>query len=372
MKQLKKWLLPVMFCIVLCSISILLFRPGKEYSATEKRYLTQRPVWSWEQVRSGAFQQQLEKWSADQFPGRDLWVSIHSYSQLLLGRNALQNVYLAENGYLIAEPASDTTELFEANLQRFERFAASCPVPVSFMMVPSGGWLMEELLPKDHLEYPDDVMYELAQKSEHMRVLDPRDALRHADAVKPVQYRTDHHLTSYGNFVLSKVWWESQGLAPVEEEAFEQETVEGFCGSAWSGSGYRLTKPETVELWDSGAPVTVTIEDPGKEPVVSDSVFFREHLKELDHYPVFLDGNHCRTMIENPQGTEGTLLILKDSYGHCFTTMLTQRYEKIILLDLRFYRGSVSDVVTEEGVDQVLILYGTSTLLTDTNSAWLS
>ena len=40
-------------------------------------------------------------------------------------------------------------------------------------------------------------------------------------------------------------------------------------------------------------------------------------------------------------------------------------------LDLRYYRGKVSDFTADHNVDELLFLYGTSTLLTDTNSAWL-
>ena len=41
------------------------------------------------------------------------------------------------------------------------------------------------------------------------------------------------------------------------------------------------------------------------------------------------------------------------------------------LLDLRYYRGNVTQLVQDYGVEELLFLYGTSTLLTDTNSAWL-
>lgn len=373
MKKIQRWLSPVMFCLVLFGLSaLLLFGNNREYSQTEKRFLTQMPQWSWKAVQDGSFQKQLEDWTADQFPARDLWVGIHSYAQLLTGRASLQEIYFCKNDYLISAPASQDLSVFQTNLERFDAFAEECEVPVSMMMVPSAGWLKEDLLPAGHLIYPDEKQYALAEEVvRHMTMIDPREALNHADALRPVQYRTDHHLTAYGNYVLSSCWWQHQGLPVIPEESYRIEAVNSFYGSTWSGSGYRLTEADTLELWDCGVPVRVTVTDPGKEEIVSDSLFFREHLSQLDQYPVYLDGNHCQTVIENSQGTEGTLLILKDSYAHCFATLLAERYEKIILMDLRYYRGEVSKLIETYAVDQVLFLYGTSTLLTDTNSAWL-
>lgn len=373
MNRMQKWLSPVMFCIILFGLSgWLLFSGSREYSQTEKRYLTKPPQWDWNAVMEGRFQQQLEDWTADQFPARDLWVSIHGYAQLLTGRNSLQDVYLCKDGYLISAPAGQDLTVFQNNLKRFDDFAGACEVPVSMILVPSGGWLKEELLPAGHLTYPDDEQFAFAKEAlEHIALIDPREPLKQADMIRPVQYRTDHHLTAYGSYILSNCWWEHLGLPAAAESDFQVETSEGFYGSSWSGSGYRLTKPDTLELWSTDTPVQVTITDPGKEEIRSDSLFFRDHLKELDQYPVYLDGNHCQTVIENSQGTEGTLLVLKDSYAHCVATMLAERYERIILMDLRYYRGEVSKLIKEYDVDQVLFLYGTSTLLTDTNSAWL-
>lgn len=374
MKKIQKWLSPVMFCLFLFVLSgMLLFGNDREYSETEKRYLTQPPKWNWSAVRSGSFQKQLESWTEDQFPARDLWVSIHSYAQLLTGRSSLQDVYFCRDGYLINAPATQDLTVFQTNLERFDAFAKECDVPVSLMMVPSAGCLKEELLPAGHLPYPDKSQYELAEENvTHMTVINPLKALKDADLHQAVQYRTDHHLTAYGNYILSECWWRHQGLPSLPVDHFNIERSDNFYGSSWSGSGYRLTKPDMLELWDSGGEVCVTITDPGKEPIASDSLFFREHLKELDQYPVYLDGNHCQTVIENPEGTEGTLLILKDSYAHCFAAMLAERYETMILMDLRYYRGEISQMIRDYAVDQVLVLYGTSTLLTDTNSAWLS
>lgn len=368
----KKWyprMLAALFCLFLFVPGILLlFGPKETYSEREKRYLAQGPAWSWEGLLDGSSRTDLEAWLEDQFPGRDAWVGLNAYWTLATGRNAWQDIYLAREDYLLKAPEKLNLENFQKSLKRFESFAADSGLPTSMLLVPTPGAAKEALLPMGHLPYHDELLYETAAETlDHVALLDPRAALAQGD----VYYHTDHHLTSCGNYQLYTAWREARGLSYLPTEAYVVETIDGFYGTAWSGSGYWLTPPDAVELWDSGATVSVTVSDGGKEPMTADSLFFREHLEELDKYPVFLDGNHTLTEIHNPDAPEGTLLIIKDSYAHGFAPFLADHYQHIYLLDLRFYRGSVTDFIQEKQVEELLYLYGISTLLTDTNSAWL-
>lgn len=372
MEKRRNWLCTAVFCLFLFGTAAALFLlPQRTYSEREKRYLAETPDLSWSGILDGSVQKELEAWLADQFPGRDAYVGLNAYWTLASGRNALQKYYFSGEEYLIGAPAGEDLSIFEKSLARFDGFAASCGVPVSMIMVPSTGWLKEPLLPAFHSAYPDEQMFEEASQLEHLTFYDFRQALRQADQTQSVAYRTDHHLTSYGNYILYAAWRQANGLPYLQPEDYAVETVPGFRGTTWSGSGYWLTPPDTLELWDSGAQVAVTITDGGEDPVTGSSLFFRDHLEELDKYPVFLDGNHCQVEIHNPSAPKGTLLLIKDSYAHCFTTFLAGHYETIYMLDLRYYRGSITDFIAEHGVEEVLFFYGTSTLLTDTNSAWL-
>jgi len=372
MEKIRNILCPLVFCLFLLILSgLLLFWPDRAYSEVEKQYLAQSPDLSVEAVLDGTYQQDLEDWVEAQFPGRELFVGINAYWQLLQGRNVQQGIYYAEDGYLINDPETLNMENFERNLGIINGFAERIGVPTDMILVPSTGSMLTDKLPLGHGDYADDSLFQTAQtRLTQVDFADLRPAL--AAQTEQVFYRTDHHLTAAGNYALYAAWREQQGKAVTPRADFQVETIDGFCGTTWSGSGYWLTEPDTVELWDSGAAVTVTITDAGEEPVISDSLFFREHLEELDMYPVYLDGNHTLVEIENPRAPEGTILLIKDSYAHCFAPFLADHYQKVILVDLRFYRLPVSALIEEMGVDEVLFLYGANTLLTDTNLRWLS
>ncbi len=354
-------------------LAVLFFaHPHKDYSEREKRYLSEFPELSAESITSGKAQSAFEEWYADRFPFRDFWVGLNAYTKLAEGRNAQGEFYHAKEGYLIGAPKTQSLAQFEKNLANIDKFAATAGLPASLLMIPSPGAFHEDLLPAGHGDYQNDRLYELAGKTlQAVSLIDPRAALSSAEEEEPVFYRTDHHLTEWGCHAAYSAWREARRLSAPPPESFRISPYPGFYGTAWSGSGYWLTEPDVIELWDGGGKLKVTIEDGGERPVVSDSLFFREHRDELDKYPVYIDGNHALTTIENPDAAGGTLLVVKDSYAHGFTPFLAKDFKTVYLLDLRYYRGSVSGFIKEKGVEELLCLYGADTLLTDSNSAWL-
>lgn len=373
MKKLYHFLPALVFLVFLAAMALLLlFSPVREYSENEKRYLAGRPEVSAENILSGEAQKELEKFTADQIPGRDFFVGVNAYWNLATGRNAAQDIYYCDEGYLINAPKQVDEKIFTDNLTRFDQFAEKLGVPADLVMVPTTGYLMEEVLPAFHKEYQDDALYDLASTLlENIRLVDVRDALKQGKDGGQICYRTDHHLTSYGNYLLYEAYQKANNGTYLSRDAYEVTSYDGFYGTDWSGSGYWLVDPDTVEVWDAGLAPTVTLIDGGAEPKVSNDLFYLSHLENLDKYPIFLDGNHAMVTIHNPDAQGGNLLVIRDSYAHCLSTFLAADYQNIYLVDLRYYRQSVSEFVAEHPVDRVLYLYGMDNLITDTNSAWL-
>ncbi len=372
MKTLWKALPGLVFVLFLAVMALgLLFLPTREYSENEKRYLEKPPELNFGEIMEGKTQEKLEKYTADQIPGRDLFVGINACWNLATGRNAAQDIYLCREDYLINAPKQGKGEIYQSNLTRFDAFAQSTGLPADLVIVPSTGYLMEPVLPAFHGRYEDDALFAQAQESlQHIRLLDLRESLKAAAAQRQVCYRTDHHLTAFGNYLIYQAYQQALGQPVTPQTEYTMEVHGGFYGTTWSGSGLWFTPPDNVELWCRDFPVTVQFDD-GAEQTTEDRLFYRENLEGLDKYPVFLDGNHSLVTIQNPQAQGGSLLLIRDSYGHCLAPFLAEHYQTIYLVDLRYYRSALSAFLAEHPVDRILYLYGIDNLLTDTNSAWL-
>lgn len=366
MKQWKQMISGVVFLAFLtcCTVAFFLL-PKAEVSRNEKRVLATFPKLDFSAIADGSYGQALENYLTDHFPGREFWVGVNAYTELLTGGNGLSGIYAAD-GRLIAAPGVWNENQARTNIGRFRTFTEALGLPASIMPVPAAGYVMAEKLPANHQAYWDDAFYALLEKEAgEMAVIDLRQVLAGSD---DFYYRTDHHLTSAGSYEMYKAYCKVLGLAPAEFEKTRESS--GFYGTGYAKSGLWLTAPDTLEIWTAKNPGTyrVTIGDK-----VYDSLYFNDHLTELDQYPVFLDGNHGLVTVANENCSNGRrLLLIKDSYAHCFATFAIENYEEIIMVDLRYYREDVKTLAEEYGCTELLYLYGVENLATSTDTFWLN
>ncbi len=374
MRNVKIYMPAIAFICIMAVFSVMFFAlPKQDFSATEKRVLAETPELTVKSLADGTYTQQVDTYFSDHFPGRNWFVGINAYYELGTGRGGASDIYFGKDGYLIAAPADFSAEHVTANVSRFAAFAENNGLSASLMIVPSTGYILDDKLPAVHKKYTDDAMFAAADAAKgDMTFIDLREPFKAATADTQIYYKTDHHVTSAGAYVMYEAYADYAALTPQTEYRIETET--DFYGTGYSRSGYWLSDPDTIEMWHNDAlNVTVEIYENSPTPAMtSDSVFFPARLEEADKYPVFLDGNHALTKITNPDATGGKLLIVKDSFAHCFTGFLAQHYSEIYMVDMRYYRQSVSALVADNGIDEVLYLYGTENLSTDSaNSIFL-
>ena len=65
------------------------------------------------------------------------------------------------------------------------------------------------------------------------------------------------------------------------------------------------------------------------------------------------------------------LLVIRDSYSNCLGTFLANNYAQVVLVDLRYYKEPLTELVAAEGFDDVLVCYSLGNFLTDANIIWL-
>ena len=360
-----------LFCAFIGVFALLyIFLPKKDFSENEKRNLAKFPKATLETIFDGSFEADFETWLSDHVPGRDFLVGLHSYYELISGRNGLGGVILGKDGQLFAAPEAMNADAVTGKCSRINALAETTGLPTSVMLIPTSGYMHEDDLPALHAQYHDAEISSLVSSSlsENIPFIWPEGYFSQLTDVD-LYYNTDHHLTSRGSYEAYSMYAQSLGLVPVDYADFDVETIQNFYGSMYAKAGLWNTEPDQVEIWRSKNLENVTVSFDDREP--SDSMFFTEHLTEMDKYPVFLDGNHALVTIDTGRTSGEDLLIIRDSFGHCFAPFAADHFKTITLVDLRYFRRPVSELVQELGTDRVLVLYGVDTFLTDTNFAWL-
>lgn len=376
--KIGKYIPAVVFLIFIYGMALwFLFSPKTDYSSSEKRYLQKFPDANVEKVLSGDFGSEFETFFADQFPQRNTWVGLNAYTALAEGNNGASGVYNCKNGYLINKPVSTENNL-DKNIGAVVDFAKTIDAPTTVMLVPSTGYIADDVLPTFHDKYNDDEDISKISSTlskEKIGFVDLRERFKSEyKNGSQLYYKTDHHWTTKGAYTGYQELCKALGITPIDDSTLKKDSYPDFYGTTYSSSGFWLTPPDNIEIWNnpknSDRNISVKITE-GANIKTSSSMYFTDHLKEDDKYPVFIDGNHALTEITNSNAKNGTILLIKDSFSHSLAPFLAENYSKVVLVDLRYYKESVSDLVTTYNPEQVVVLYGIDNLATDTDIVWL-
>lgn len=379
-KNLTKYMPSVGFCFIIFSVFIMfLVVPKKDYSPQEKRSLSDMPNFSMESLLNGDFGKDFETYLADQMPMRTAFVGLNSYYELCSGRNGSNGIYKAQDNYLFTTPVN-YNDGFDKNIGYINEFAENIDSQAYMCIVPTSGYIMSEKLPIIHYEYNDDKLIDMAKDSleklnSKIEFVDITETFQIKSDSEQLYYKTDHHWTSQGAYECYTVLGDEMGFAPTEKSQFNIESFEGFYGTSYGKGAWWNCQSESIEVWKNKNHTTDTINVgifENGELLSSNSMFFMDNMETDDKYTTFLDGNHGLVTITNNSLENGdSLLILRDSYTHCLAPFLADNYSKIILVDLRYYKDSVSELVKSNNIDQVLVIYGIDNIVNGTDIAYL-
>ncbi len=371
-KHIQKWF-SVIFCAILISTMIIcLVKPTATFSENENRYLAKLPVFSAESLVSGEFTKQIEKYSTDQFPFRSTIVSLKAHAEKLLGKKESGGVFFASDGYLIEKPSSDNLNILSSNINSINKLS-SLGYNTSVALVPTAFEIHCDKLPYGAYTPVQKDAANLASKlcsQSNVNFIDPTSTL---DAHKNeyIYFRTDHHQTSYGSYLVYKHLCEKLNIDAYDESEFTKlDLSDEFYGTMWSKAPLFDTSPDTISVYEPNFKIDYKVKYVA-ENKVSDSLYEKSWLDKKDKYAMFLDANHPIVQISSSNKNGKKLAVFKDSYANSILPFLSLHYEELYIIDLRYFNTNPISYLDENNIDDVLVLYNTSNFISDTNPAKL-
>lgn len=375
--------------IAVCSVLILALAvgiyllPHRSFSETENTALQTFPKFTFSRLFSGKFMAELGDFYTDQFPARDTLVAAKAAAELGMGKIENNAVILGRDDHLIKRIEYSDHELatLRANLDAVTEFRATAGRPVTFALAPRAIDVLGSYLPSPGIgdrakavwtmldAYADG---EVAGQPTMLSLRAPLTAL--ADAGEPVWYRTDHHWTTLGAYHAYAALGDACGYVPYAPDRFTVETAaDDFLGTTYSAAGMSWIAGENLDFWryDGDTAFTVEVLLNGEVTRTMADFYDRDYLEKKDKYSAFLSSNNGHMRIRLPGEERPTLLLIKDSFAHSVAPFLARHYD-LEILDLRYYRGSVADLLATTAIDRVLILVGVDTLATSNLFAGLN
>ena len=333
------------------------FGPSADISETERRKLAQLPKFSMESLASGAFAQDFERYTLDQFPLRDRFrqgkALFHYY---VLGQKDNNGIYL-KNGYAAKQqPTLDQASLDHA-MSRFQwvydSFLGGCRV--YFAVVPDKNYYLAQAAGQPSMDY--GALFDgVRQAAPWATYIDLTGSLSLED-----YYRTDTHWRQEALLPVAQTIATTMGNDLPQWEGYRVKPLERPFYGVYYGQAALPMAPETISLLESAALDACQVYD--FETGKTGKIYDETKLTSRDLYDVYLSGARALLTIENPAGQPGKeLLVFRDSFGSSLVPLLVGDYSKVTLIDLRYIAPRLLDSYLEFESQDVLFLYSTLVL----------
>ena len=248
-----RWITPAIFLLLIFGFTTAnLLTSDRDFSENENRPLAQTPKFSITALFEGDYTSDVETYLTDQFVGRDQFIGIKTEADYLFGKRDANDVYFAENGYLIQKntPESIDQERLARNIDSLAFFAGRAVSRYGkehfrVMIVPTAGEILKEKLPPFAQEFSQpELLTTIQGKMPKGTFIDLQNILReHKEEY--IFYKTDHHWTTDGAFYGYEEYCQSLGVSPKSRSDFTVETVsDQFEGTLYSKARLSSTRPD--------------------------------------------------------------------------------------------------------------------------------
>ena len=356
---------------ILCLFGVLLVNlivPDREMSEEENRMLASRPKFTLSALASGDFMEQYEEYLSDQFAGRDFWHRLKVAVDRLGGSRMENGIYIGKDGQLLQDIQVPDQDHLSENMDAIKNFAETySEIPVTMILVPDAACILSDRLPALASVEDQNQMISMAQQTlgDSVQWVDAVSALNKHKREK-LYYLTDHHWTALGAFYTFQEAAQTLGITEDVSDKFISYTVsDSFNGVLASESGVGLGEEETIDIYvprEGDDDVIVNYVD---ESMRTTSLYDSSKLETKDQYGVYLGGNTSVLDIRTVSTSQKRLLVVKDSFANSFIPFLTPYYREIVVVDPRYYSGTIEDIMDSYRITDALFLYSGNSFFTD-------
>ena len=356
----------ILFLVLIVNLIV----PDKKESEMENRALESRPSFNMATIMSGDFMEQWETYLSDLFVGRNMWRSIKVGLDRLGGSRMENGIYIGKGGQLMEDIEVPEEDRLNDNLAAIESFIQNYEdIPVTMMLVPDAACILSDRLPAFAQVEDQRQMFSMVERNlgDSVNWIDAVSILNKHKSEK-IYYKTDHHWTTQGAFYVFQEAAQTLGIEGDVSDNFVSYTVtDSFNGVLASTSGVGLDEKEEIDIYaptEGDDDLVVNYVDEGRKTT---SLYDSSKLETRDKYGVFLGGNTSVIDIRTVSTSQKRLLLVKDSFADCFIPFLAPYYREIVVVDPRYYSGTLADIMDSYRISDVMILYSGNTFFTDNN-----
>jgi hypothetical protein len=385
-----------LFTFILSLIGIGLFiLPKIKHSEKEKRNLVTLPKFSFVSWKNGDFTDSLDLFTADHFPqryfflsladclknskgiakeGQKIYTTVAAIDKIVVEnpneedslatfqdkeqlRNSKGLVVTAGQGIQIFSNEQPMTKEYATTILNYRKKLGE-KIRIFCAITPTVGTYK---MPADYATYSNKeqenigkIYQQLAPTIQSIPIAE--ELQKHQNEY--IFYRTDHHWTGLGAYYAYIAFCKKAGLDAIGLDKMTKNSVEGaFLGTHYLKTNDKSlqTNADTVFYFVPKIEASATKWKDGK---MIDTPLFQLKEIEKNRYLVFLGGDEPYMQIKSSVKNGKTILLIKNSYGNALASYLVANYENILIVDYRYFKLNLLDMIQKNNVNDLLFVSG--------------
>lgn len=345
----------ISFALILITVPVIfLCTPKKSVSEDENRVLANLPKLNFDSYVSRDFMNSASDYISDHFPLRTDLISLKNNAEKIVLKNEINGV-LNIDGQLVQIFRNPDSRIMQNNCSSIEKYAKKHDTV--FALAPTVQNYIADSLPfyayqTDESEYIKKC-YSITKSA---MTVDLSKALGRTSG-EYLYYRTDHHWTANGAYNAYSALGYELGYAPHDKTEYEITTMsDSFLGTLYSKTLEKDLTPDSILQYKLKSKINAQIYD-NSGKLINKSLYYKESLYSKDKYSYYLGGNKGVINIKSTAKSGKKLLVIKDSYFNSLSPFLSDEFDEIKVVDLRYATIDELKTVNADEYDKTLILY---------------
>ena len=262
-------------------------------------------------------------------------------------------------------PANEYIDAISALANR-----VSDDVKIYDIVVPiSSGIYLDEKL-QDELNCSDQkesIQYIYDNMDSKVKTVDAFSILKsHSDQY--LYFITDHHWTALGAYYTYTQLMREMGKTPTSLAEYDTMVFDNFIGTLYSASNQApslAANPDTITAYIPLATNEMVFTDTDGVETEYKVIYDVSGWNDGAKYNCFIGGDQPFSVIDNPKNSDGSsCVVIKESFGNSFVPFLVDHYDKVYVVDYRYYPQGLPGLIREKGIQDVIFLNNISAATT--------
>lgn len=322
-------------------------------SITERRKLAQFPHFTKNNVFSGKFASNFDKYAVDQFVRRDSFKEIKYWFSMNIFKQKDSNKMFVKNGsiYKLEYPLNENAVKKSAEKLQIMQEKYLKNANVYYSIIPDKTYYLDDSYLKMDYKKIEEI---IAEKLQDAKYIDIKNILTKDDF-----YNTDLHWKQENILKVADILKENMVLPNKVE--YEEKIAGEFYGTYYGQVGTKVEADTIKYLTNGNMENAITY---NYETNQYGKVYDLEKFEtSSDKYDIYLSGATPLITVENQNAnTDKELLLFRDSFGSSIAPLLLENYKKVTLIDLRYMSSQLLDSYIEFSNQDVLMLYSGTVL----------